>query len=60
MCKNDKMQLNFGFGCNFPPQRNPGDAPPQQNGFSVVKCGKCKVHLCLNKNRNGLAAYHGR
>ena len=28
------------------------------DGFSLVMCGKCKVHLCLNKNRNCYTAYH--
>jgi hypothetical protein len=26
--------------------------------FSFVKCGKCNVHLCLNKTRNCFLAYH--
>ena len=28
------------------------------NGFSYVKCLKCNVHLCLNKERNCYTAYH--
>jgi len=30
------------------------------DGFAFVKCSKCGVHLCLNKNKNCFAAYHGR
>ncbi|XP_028396032.1 piggyBac transposable element-derived protein 2-like [Dendronephthya gigantea] len=29
-------------------------------GFAFVKCVKCKVHLCLNKNRNCFLAYHSK
>ena len=29
------------------------------NESAFVKCGKCKVHLYLNKDRNCFAAYHG-
>lgn len=29
-------------------------------GFAYVKCEKCSVHLCLNKNRNCFLAYHCR
>jgi hypothetical protein len=28
------------------------------DGFAFVKCAKCKVNLCLNKNRNCYSAYH--
>uniref|UniRef100_A0A8P4FX73 PiggyBac transposable element-derived protein domain-containing protein n=1 Tax=Dicentrarchus labrax TaxID=13489 RepID=A0A8P4FX73_DICLA len=28
------------------------------NHFTHVYCGKCKVHLCLNKDRNCFQAYH--
>lgn len=28
------------------------------DGFAHVKCLKCRVHLCLNKNRNCFATYH--
>lgn len=28
------------------------------NHFSHVYCEKCKVHLCLNKERNCFSAYH--
>ncbi|XP_076001254.1 uncharacterized protein LOC142994351 isoform X1 [Genypterus blacodes] len=28
------------------------------NHFSLVYCGKCKVHLCLNRQRNCFHAYH--
>ena len=28
--------------------------------FSFIRCGKCGVHLCLNKARNCFASYHGK
>lgn len=28
------------------------------DGFAFVKCVKCKVHLCLNENRNCFLDYH--
>ncbi|KAF0746540.1 piggyBac transposable element-derived protein 2-like isoform X2 [Aphis craccivora] len=31
---------------------------PQCKGFTFVKCTKCSIHLCFNKNHNCFMNYH--
>ena len=48
---------NFGYIPNWSNTRQRCKIPGCK-GFSFIFCEKCKVHLCLNKNKNCFGNFH--
>ena len=64
-CSSASIQLDIRYDMidHFPifeDRRNRCKLCPSgaKDGFTFVKCNKCGIHLCLNKNRNCFYLYH--